>query len=136
MKKLSGIAALCLAVVGSASAPAQAAPATEGIPLTGCTDGRTYEVVLGGNGDFDAGRDVTSHAVFVPSVFRDLTTTVTAPGQDPVVIPGGDALKGNGNVAARNPRDQVTCSFSIVIPGGDGSTTTVSGVVTGFVTPG
>ena len=122
MRKFSGIAAMSLAAVGFVAAPAHAAPSEqEGIPLTGCTNGQTYEVVLGGGGDFDAGRDLHSNAVFIPTAFYDLTTTTTAPGQDPVVTPGGDVLKGNGNVVNRNPQSQVTCSFTVTVPGADGA---------------
>lgn len=123
---------------------AAAAPPEPEIFHLVCDDGHTYDVVVNGNGAFTPGRVVGSTRVLVPTSFGEFSfaavlpdgtvETETFPGEDP---------KGGGNVADRNPRPAVTCTFELTMlleeedpesgfP--DGTLLTFGGEVTGFVT--
>lgn len=144
MRKVILAPAVAAALVATGTAPALAAqPEREIIELT-CDNGETFEVVVNGNGDFTPGRLVGSTRVLIPIAFGDFTFEAVLPSGEVISgsEPGTDA-KGGGNVARRNPRPQVTCtfqdSFTLTEPDDEfglpvGTVVTFGGEVTGFLT--
>ena len=139
---LGAVAAAGLLAAGATSAGA--APPERDVVSLECDNGRSYEVVVNGNGSFTPGRIVGQTGVIVPVEFGAFEFEAVLPDGSTV----GDFLeegesKGGGNVVKRSPRPTVTCTFSqtFVLPEADeefdlpaGTEVRFSGSVTGFLT--
>lgn len=142
MRKIDLAAAAALAVaLGLTAAPARAAAEKETVPLD-CGSAGTFEIVVGGNGEFTPGRDSSSTAVIVPISFQNERFVVTGPDGNVLVDETEPDRLAKGSVADRSPRQQVDCSFSATfvldaeedgLPAG--STISFYGEVTGYLTP-
>ncbi|MCE0488142.1 hypothetical protein [Ornithinimicrobium sediminis] len=129
-------------MVGGTGAATAAPPEPEIIPLV-CDNGHSYDIVVNGNGNWTPGRIVGSTNVLVPIAFGDFGFRAVTPDGDVYeeTFPDED-LKGGGNVAQRNPRPTVTCTFTetFTLPEDDpefglpaGTDVTFSGSVTAFL---
>ena len=110
MRKLAMVPVAAALVVGGASLAAAAPPEPEVIPLV-CDNGETYEAVVKGRGEFTPAH-LGDHQVLVPIAFGDFVYTATPPDGDPVTVREPGSAKGRGNVADRNPRETLSCTFS------------------------
>jgi hypothetical protein len=139
---LGAVVAAGLLAAGAIPAPA-APPEREVIPLV-CDNGESYDVVVNGNGSFTPGRIVGDTRVLVPIAFGDFAFRAVLPDGEVIEdsLDEGES-KGGGNVAMRNPRPTVTCTFSetFTLPEDDeefglpaGTEVTFSGSVTGYLT--
>ena len=144
MRRAIIVPAITAALIAWGAPLATAAPPEQETFELVCDGGQTFEVVVNGNGAFTPARVLGSNQVLIPISFGDFTFTAVLP--DGTVIedsePGGEA-KGGGNVAQRNPRPTVTCTFedSFVLEEDDpefglpaGTVVTFGGDVTGFLT--
>ena len=130
--RMAGLLATGGLILGFAAGPAVADPLKgEIIPLD-CDNGKTYTVVLNGNGAFTPGHDADSNSMLVPVEFGAFTGTVTD-AQGNVVDQIDDPALPKGN-SAKGKKDLVTCEFSFSGTE-DGLTFNGSGSVTGFITP-
>lgn len=143
MRKIILASALAAALFAASSGPALAAPPErETIPLV-CDNGESFDVLVNGGGSFTPGRIVGERRVLVPIEFGDFTFRAVLPDGTVVEESSEDAdLKGGGNVAAHNPRETVTCTFTetFTLPEYDpefdlpaGSVVTFGGAVTGYL---
>lgn len=134
---------LAVVLIAGGVGPATAAPPEQEVISAVCDNGQTFDVVVNGNGSFTPGRIVGSTGVLVPIAFSDFGSRAVTPDGEVFeeTFPGED-LKGGGNVAQRNPRPTVTCTFaqSFTVPEDDpgfglpaGTVVTFSGTVTGFL---
>lgn len=133
-------AALAAALVTGGAQAASAQPPEQEIFTLDC-DGETIDVAVSGQGAFTPGRVIGTTQVLLP-ITIDVSFTA--------VLPDGEVIeesffdeKGGGNVAARNPRPTVTCTFeeSFVLEEDDpelhlpaGTEVTFGGTVTAFRT--
>lgn len=135
LRVITGAAAAALLGL-SAAGPAQADPvhAKNAFPFqVVCDNGQSYDAVANGNGTFTPAHDVSSQAVLVPVAFGPITFTVTDAGgtildqetSPPTAKPGA---------AAHNKNATVNCEFSGSQTAPDGTTFSIDGTVTGFVT--
>lgn len=105
-----------------------------------CDNGRTYQVVVNGNGEFTPAHDTASNAVLIPVSFGPFTGTIRDNNGDVVETftePGSS--KGQSAKGVKNP---VTCTFNFTetSDGSDpdfpaGYTFTGSGSVVVKITP-
>lgn len=129
-------AALGLAAAVAVAAPAAADPKGQLIPLS-CDNGSDYVIAVNGNGDFTPGHDVDSTSVLVPTAFGEFHAVVT--DESGAVI---DEFSEPGIAKGRSTKDRrtsTTCSFAFsdqfMDPDLGLLTFTVSGTVSGFITP-
>ena len=143
MRTITLAMAMAAALLSTGAAPALAAPEVETFELS-CSNGESFTVEVNGGGSFTPARLVASTRVLVPISFGDFAFEAVTPDGDVFsgTEPGEDA-KGGGNVAARSPRPQVTCtfeqSFTLEEPDPEfglpvGTEVTISGSVTGYLT--
>jgi hypothetical protein len=144
MRKTILGAVVAAGLLAAGAIPATAAPPErEVIPLV-CDNGESYDVVVNGNGSFTPGRIVGDTRVLVPIAFGDFAFRAVLPDGEVIEdsLDEGES-KGGGNVAMRNPRPTVTCTFSetFTLPEDDeefglpaGTEVTFSGSVTGYLT--
>ena len=141
MRKIILASALATGLLATGSGAANAAPPErEVIPLV-CDNGQSYDVLVNGNGSFTPGRVVGETSVLVPVAFGDFTFRAELPNGE-VIEDSFDEVDLKGQVADRNPRETVTCSFSqtFTLPEYDpefdlpaGTVVTSGGSVTGFL---
>lgn len=75
-----------------------------------CDNGKSYEVVSNGNGDFTPAHDVGSNATLVPVSFGAFTGTITD-GNGNVVETFNEPAESKGQ-SAKGLKNAVTCTFS------------------------
>ena len=127
-----------LSVLGLAS-PATADPgdAADAILLV-CDNGHSYSATVAGNGAFTPAHDLASNAILVPTAFGEIHGTVTST-TGTVLAEFTDPPTAKGS--SSKPRATTTsCTFGLSQTGFDDEfgqvvTFTLSGSVTGFVTP-
>src|SRR4051794_23921125 len=128
------------AVVGTWAAvgmtPASADPA-KGLPISiECDNGTTYTAVSNGNGNWTPAHDLNSTAVLIPTSFGEQTITIT--DADGNVI-DSETDPGVTKASTKPRATTINCDFSgsatFVDPELGPLTFTVTGTVTGFVTP-
>ena len=127
-----------LATLGLA-APAIADPGDSSNPIVlVCDNGHTYNATVAGNGAFTPAHDLGSNSILVPTEFGEIHGTVTsATGTLLAEFTDPPATKGNST----KPRATSTsCTFSLSLTAFDEEfgqvvTFSLSGSVTGFVTP-
>jgi hypothetical protein len=131
-------AAGALATLGLAS-PATADPgnASDAIVLV-CDNGHTYNATVAGNGAFTPAHDLGSNSILVPTAFGEIHGTVTDAG-GAVLAEFTDAPTTKGK-STKARATSTTCTFSFSQTGFDEEfgqvvTFSLSGSVTGFVTP-
>lgn len=131
-RKLSGLLVAGGLLVGVAAAPAGADPKKgEVIPLA-CDNGKSYRVVVNGNGEFTPGHDLDSTAVLVPLAFGPFTGTVT--DSDGNVIETINEPGSSKGQSAEHAKNAVTCSFTFSSTE-NGMTFTGGGTVVVRITP-
>lgn len=131
-RSMAGLLATGGLILGFAAAPATADPMKgEIIPLD-CDNGKSYTVVVNGNGAFTPAHDTDSNAMLIPVEFGAFTGTVTD-GQGNVVEEIDEPALPKGK-SAKGKKDLVTCEFEFSGTE-DGLTFQGSGTVTGFITP-
>jgi hypothetical protein len=137
MKLLISTAMLGLATALCLAAPASADPKGNPFPVV-CENGVTYMVTVNGNGNWTPAHDSNSTSILVPTSFSglhgeltDSTGTVLDTFDDP------PAAKGMSGKQAR--ATTTSCTFEIIEHFTDPElgelTSTVTGGVTGFITP-
>lgn len=137
---------LAVVLIAGGVGPATAAPPEQEVISAVCDNGQTFDVVVNGNGgqSFLINNGPVESGVLVPIAFSDFGSRAVTPDGEVLLeetFPGED-LKGGGNVAQRNPRPTVTCTFaqSFTVSEDDpgfglpaGTVVTFSGAVTGFL---
>ena len=141
MRKIILASAFAAGLVATGGGAANAAPPEpEVIPLV-CDNGQSFDVRVNGNGAFTPGHIVGQTSVLVPIAFGDFFFRAELPSGE-VIEDSFDEVDLKGNVANRNPRDTVTCTFSETFtlteddPEFDlpaGTVVTNGGSVTGFL---
>ena len=99
-----------------------------------CDNGHDYSVVANGNGHWTPAHDINSTATLVPLAFGEQVLTLTDPDgnvTEQVIPPSSKgADTSNGTRATKT-----SCTFSGSQTDPEGNTFTITGSVTGFVTP-
>ena len=142
MRVIKVLAASISALLLAAPAASAAAPERETFTLD-CDNGQTLAVSVNpGQGDFTPARVIGTNRMLIPVGFGEFHFSATAPDGE-VLFEGTEPPMTKGQVAAHNPREMITCSFSetFVLPEDDtesglpaGTTLTFSAEVTGFLT--
>jgi hypothetical protein len=131
-------AAAGAAVLGlGAWAPAHADPvhAKNSLPITiVCDNGQSYSAITNGSGAWTPAHDLASTAMLIPVSFGEITFTVTAP-DGTVLDQETQPPTAKAGASAHNRHAATSCSFSGSASAPDGTTFTIEGTVTGFVTP-
>ena len=126
-----GLAAATVLTVSATTGAAHADPVKNGFTVAVTCGTDTFTAVVAGNGEFTPAHDLGSTSVLIPVSFGETTFTVIENGVvvDQETEPG--VSKGS---AAANPNATTTCSYTGSQT--EGTTTfTISGTVTGFITP-
>jgi hypothetical protein len=98
-----------------------------------CDNGKSYVAVANGDGTFTPAHDLSSSAVLVPVAFGPITFTVTDPDGN-VVDQETSPPTAKPGAAAHNKNATVSCEFFGSQTAPDGTTFSIDGTVTGFVT--
>ena len=122
------VVALAAAVLAQTAA-ADPTNARSSLQVTAICGGQQVQVVVNGNGKFNAAHVIGSTATFVPTAFN-LVASFTPPA--------GPTQSDINTNAKQNQKGTVTCDIpealnTVTFP--DGSTFSLSGTVTGFFTP-
>ena len=130
--RVTGLIVAGALLAGATAIPASADPKKgEVIPLD-CDNGKSYRVVVNGNGEFTPGHDLDSTAVLIPLAFGPFTGTVTdSDGNVVETINEPGSSKGE---SAKRAKNAVTCSFEFSGTE-DGLTFTGRGTVVVRITP-
>jgi hypothetical protein len=132
-RRLASVLAVTAISTALAGATATAAPVNAPNALTVALDigeAGTFDVVVNGNGDWGPGHDLNSNAVLIPLAFGESTFTVTDAAGN-VIDQGTEPAIAKGKAKAKG-RERISCTFTFTVTE-DGTTTTVAGSVTGFV---
>jgi hypothetical protein len=116
--------------------PAQADPthAKNALPLQiSCDNGNDYNAVANGSGAWTPAHDTDSSAVLIPLAFGPVTFTLYDPDGNIVDQETDPAIA--KAASTHNRHATIHCSFFGSATAPDGSMFTISGDVTGFVTP-
>jgi hypothetical protein len=135
MRVMTGAAAAAVLGLGL-WAPAHADPihAKSALPLQiSCDNGQTYSAVANGSGAWTPAHDLSSSAVLVPVSFGPITFTVTD-SEGNILDQETSPSTAKPGAAAHNKNATTSCDFSGSSTAPDGTTFTIEGTVTGFVT--
>jgi hypothetical protein len=126
-----GLAATTVLTVCATATTAHADPLKNSFQVVVTCGSERFTAVVAGNGEFAPAHDLSSTAMLVPVAFGETTFTVIQNGQvvDTETEPG--STKGS---SVKNPNATTTCTYTGSMTEGD-TTFTISGTVTGFVTP-
>ena len=129
------MAAGVLTITTLGAAQADPTNARDALPITiDCDNGQSYTAVVNGSGAWTPAHDLNSTAMLIPVAFGEQTFTVTdSDGNviDQETIPP----TAKTGAIAHNRNATTSCSFTGGATAPDGTTFTISGDVTGFVTP-
>jgi hypothetical protein len=135
MRFMTGAAAAAVLGLG-AWAPAHADPvnAKNAFPIQiSCDNGQSYVAVANGNGNFTPAHDLSSTAILVPIAFGPITFTVTAP-DGTILDQETDPATAKPGASMHNKHAATNCDFAGSATAPDGTTFSIEGSVTGFVT--
>jgi hypothetical protein len=127
-RHLSYIIAAGAGIVLATTASSEAAPGSQGFPVTApCDNGQTLDVIVPpGHGSWTSGLVVDG-----PGAFKVYAFTFSDTAADGTVDGPYTDLQAGGAVATHNPQPRVTCTQTA--PDGNGGTITLD--IIGFFTP-
>ncbi len=129
-----GFLLLAMVVAGSAAGVAAADPsnAPRSAPITVICGNTTYQAVVNGNGAWTPAHDLNSNGILIPVAFGVETDVFTDPTGTVTTSTSPARAKGS---SSPNGAPLLNCSYHLALSFPDGSSVTVDGTVTGFITP-
>lgn len=129
-----GFLLLSMVVAGAAAGMAAADPAKApgSTPITITCGSATYHAVVNGNGAWSPAHDLNSNSILIPVAFGVETDVFTDPSGNVTTSTNPPRAKGS---SAPKGAPLLNCSYHLALSFPDGSSVTVDGTVTGFVTP-
>jgi hypothetical protein len=129
-----GFLAMVMVVAGIAAGVAVADPtnARGSAPITITCGTTIYHGVVNGSGAWSPAHDLNSNSVLIPVSFGVETDVFTDSGGTAHQSTNPARAKGS---SAPNGAPLLDCSYHLALSFPDGSSVTVDGTVTGFVTP-
>jgi hypothetical protein len=124
--------ALFVSAVAVETASADPSQAKNSTPITIACGDTVYNAVVNGNGAWGPAHDLNSNSVLIPVSFGPETAVFTDPtGATSTTVSPAES---KGSAAPRGATP-INCSYHLGFSFPDGSSFTVDGTVTGFVTP-
>ena len=129
-----GFLLLAMVVAGAAAGVAAADPANapRSLPITVICGNTTYQTVANGNGAWSPAHDLNSNSTLIPVGIGVETAVFTEPNGTVTTSTTPARAKGS---SAPSGAPLLNCSYHVALSFPDGSSVTVDGTVTGFITP-